>query len=44
MDGDEPGGDEIDQVMENIRVCDAIYGGVNGEKEEDQIGDVADAV
>ena len=32
--GDEPGGDEVDEVVEEVGVGDAVDGGVEGEGEE----------
>ncbi len=42
MDGDEPGGDEIYEVVEEISVCDAVGGGIEGEEEEEEAGNIAD--
>lgn len=43
MNRDEPGGDQIDQVMKQIGVSDAIDCGIGGKKEEGDVGDIADA-
>ena len=43
MNRDEPGGDQIDQVMKQIGVSDAIDCGIGGKKDEGDVGDVADA-
>ena len=44
MDGDEPGGDKVDKVMQDVGVRDAVDGGVQGEEEEEGVGDEAEAV
>ena len=44
MYGDEPGGDEVDKVMEEVGVGDAIDGGVDSEEKEQNIGYVAETV
>lgn len=33
--GDEPGGDEVDEVVQEVGVGDAVDGGVEGEGEEE---------
>jgi hypothetical protein len=43
MNRDQPGGDDIHEVVEEVSVGDAVDGGVDGEKEEEEVGDVADA-
>jgi len=35
MHGDEPGGDEVDEVVQEVGVGDAVDGGVEGEGEEE---------
>ena len=44
MDGDEPGGDEVADVVQEVGVGDAVDGGVEGEEEEERVGDEAEAV
>ena len=41
MDGDEPGADEVGEVVETVSVGDAVEGCVNGEEEEEDVGYVA---
>lgn len=41
VDGDEPGGDEINEMVEEIGVRDAVSSGIEGEEEEEEVGDVA---
>ena len=41
MNRDEPGGDQVNKMMEEVSVCDAIDGGVGGKKEKEDIGDVS---
>lgn len=43
MDGDEPCGDEIDEVVEEVGVGDAVDGGEDCEEEEEEAGDVANS-
>lgn len=43
MNRNEPGRDQIHKVMEEIGVGDAVDGSIAGEKEEEKVGDVADA-
>jgi hypothetical protein len=43
MNRDQPGGDDVHEVVEEVSVGDAVDGGVDGEKEEEEVGDVADA-
>ena len=39
----QPGSHDIYEVMEKVGVGDTIDSGVDGEREEDDIGDVAEA-
>jgi len=43
VDGDEPGADDVDEVMQEVGIGDAVDGGVDGEDEEEDVGGVADA-
>ncbi len=43
MHGDEPGGDEVDEVVQEVGVGDAIDGGVEGKGEEEGGGQVAES-
>ena len=40
MHGDEPGGDEVDKVMQHVRVADAVHGGEEGEGKKEERGRV----
>lgn len=42
MDGDEPGGGEVDEVVEHVGVGDAVDGGVDGDEEVEDAGEVAE--
>lgn len=42
VDGDEPGGDEINEMVEKVGVRDAVSSGIECEEEEEEVGDVAD--
>ena len=44
MNGHEPGGDKVDEVVQEVGVGDAVDGGVEGEEEEEGVGDEAEAV
>jgi len=44
MDSNEPRRDEVDELMEQISVRDAIDCGVDGEEEEEDVGYVAEAI
>lgn len=44
MDGDEPRRDNVDELVEQISVRDAVDGGIDGEEEEEDVGYVAEAV
>lgn len=35
MHGDEPGGDEVDEVVQEVGIGDTVDGGVEGEGEEE---------
>ena len=41
VQGNQPGGHEVDEVMEEIGVADPVHGRIHGQKEEEQAGDVA---
>jgi hypothetical protein len=41
VDCDKPSTSNIDKMMQLIGVCDSIYGSVDGEEEEKDVGDVA---
>lgn len=43
MNGDEPGAEDVGQVVQQVGVGDAVDGGVGGEREEERVGEVADA-
>ncbi len=43
MNSHQPSGDDIHEVVEEVSVGDAVDGSVDGEKEEEEAGDVADA-
>lgn len=43
MNGDEPGGDDIDELVQKVGVGDAVDSGVDGEDDEENAGDVAEA-
>lgn len=43
MYGDQPGSYNVNEVMEEVCVGDAIHGGVDGEEEEEDIGNVPEA-
>lgn len=38
MDGDEPGAEDVDKVVEEVSVCNAVNGRVAGEDEEEDVG------
>ena len=42
VDGDEPGGDEINEMVEKVGVCDTVSSGIEREEEEEEVGHVAD--
>lgn len=42
VDGDEPGGDEINEMVEQVGVCDTVSSGIEREEEEEDVGHVAD--
>ena len=44
MDGDKPGGDQIDELVEQIGVGDAIDCGADGKEEEEDVRYVAETV
>ena len=43
MDGDKPGADGVDEMMEQVGVGDAVDSRVEGEREEEHVGYVAEA-
>jgi len=44
VDCDEPCRDEVDEMVEEVGVGDAVNGGVDGKEEEEDVGYVAEAV
>ena len=43
VDGDQPGADAVDEMMEQVGVGDAVDSRVDGEQEEEHVGYVAEA-
>ena len=44
MDEEQPGAEDVDEVVQAVGVCDAVDGGVKGEDEHEGICTVANAV
>ena len=42
MERHQPSGNAIDDVVEEIGVCDAVHGCVYGEGKEEDVGDVGE--
>ncbi len=41
MDGEEPGGEDVEEVVQAVGVRDAVDGGVQGGDESEEVGDEA---
>ena len=44
VDCDQPGTDEVCDVVELIGIGDTVHGRIDGKEEEEEVGDVAESV